>query len=352
MKIVVLAGGRSTERNVSLSSGLNVANALRQKGHQVAFVDLFLGQELASDADIDALFTTAQTGPSAPISDEVLTDEKINSLRTDGTIGLFGKNVLKICQHADIVYMGLHGEDGENGKVQAVLDLFDIRYTGSGTLASGVAMNKKVSKEIMLQNHISTAPFVTAYRDENEIPSVPFDYPVVVKPSSGGSSVGTHIVRDPADLEDAVLDAFRFDYEVLIEKYIKGREFSLGIVNERPMPGIEIVVHDGWYDFKHKFQANNTTEFITPPAIDDALHDEMKKVALKTFHVLGMQNYGRIDFLLDDTGMYVIEANTLPGMTPLSLLPQEAAVVNISYADLCDQIVLGKWKLYEQNEVH
>ncbi|WP_416353382.1 D-alanine--D-alanine ligase family protein [Agrilactobacillus fermenti] len=347
MKIVVLAGGRSTERNVSLSSGAKVANALRRKGHNVALVDLFLGVDAQTPAEIDALFTEAQTEASYKISDAILTDDDINALRTDGTKGLFGKNVLPVLQSADIVYLGLHGEDGENGKVQAVLDLFEIRYTGSGPLASGMAMNKKVSKEIMLYNNIQTADFIVVRATDPRPTSLPFDFPVVVKPSNGGSSIGTHIVRQQADLSGALDDAFRFDDELLIEAFVTGREFSLGLVNGQAMPAIEIKVNDGWYDFEHKFQDNKTT-FVTPPDIPEAIHEDMKAIAAETFQALGMANYGRIDFLWNEAdGLYVIEANSLPGMTPLSLLPQEAAAVGISYEDLCDSIVQGKMKLYE-----
>ncbi len=348
MKIVVLAGGRSTERNVSLSSGAKVANALRSMGHNVALVDLFLGVDLQSDAEIAELFTTEQTEANYQISDAILTDDAINALRTDGTKGLFGRNVLRILQSADIVYLGLHGEDGENGKVQAVLDLSEIRYTGSDPLSSGMAMNKKVSKEIMLFNQIQTAAFVLVKANDPLPTKLPFDYPVVVKPSNGGSSIGTHIVHTDAELQPALADALRFDDELLIEEFIQGREFSLGVVNGQAMPAIEIKVNDGWYDFEHKFQDNKTT-FVTPPDIPEKVHADMKTIAIKTLDALGMSNYGRIDFLWNQKdGLYVIEANSLPGMTPLSLLPQEAAAVGIGYADLCNSIVMGKWDLYEQ----
>lgn len=349
MKIVVLAGGRSTERNVSLSSGAKVANALRSKGHEVALVDLFLGLDLEHAGAVESLFTKEQSQPKYEISDEILTDEAINALRTDGTRGLFGKNVMAVLEHADIVYMGLHGEDGENGKVQAVLDLSDIKYTGSGTLASGVAMDKKVSKEVMKYNGIPTADFIAVREDQRHSFTIPFGYPIVVKPSNGGSSVGTHIVHTADELDAALDDAFRFDDEVVIEEFIKAREFSLGIVNGQAMPAIEIQVKDGWYDFKHKFQPGHT-DFITPPDIPDDVHREMQQLALKTFSVLGMANYGRIDFFWNADGLYVIEANSLPGMTPLSLLPQEAEAAGIHYADLCNSIVMGKWDLYQHSK--
>ncbi|UQS84157.1 D-alanine--D-alanine ligase family protein [Bombilactobacillus thymidiniphilus] len=353
MKIVVLAGGRSTERNVSLSSGVKITNALRSKGYQVALVDLFLGKELAEGTNIADLFTTEPEPEHALlIDDDILTDEKINALRTDGTKGLFGKNVLAICQAADMVYLGLHGEDGENGKVQAVLDLNEIRYTGSGTLASGLAMSKKYSKEVFEQNKIPTAPFTTTKDIDIAKADIPFDFPVVIKPSNGGSSVGTHIVQSYADLKAALQDAFQFDDEVVIEKYIKGREFSVAIIDDQVLPPVEIVVTSGWYDFQHKFQANDETKFITPPDIDHATNEVLANLTRQTFKALGMQNYGRIDFLVNDEGAFVIEANSLPGMTPLSLIPREAEAVNISYPDLCDMIIQSKLRIYEAKDNH
>ncbi|GKQ43264.1 D-alanine--D-alanine ligase [Companilactobacillus sp. RD055328] len=352
MKIVVLSGGRSTERNVSLSSGARITNALRSKGHKVAYVDSFLGVDANSDAEVDALFTTDPEDESKLIiSDEVLTTEKINALRTDGTRGLFGKNVMRVCQAADIVYMGLHGEDGENGKVQAMLDLNEVKYTGSGTLASGLAMDKKFSKEIFFQNNILTAKYFATKNSEIKSSDLEFDFPMVVKPANGGSSVGTSIVRDESELKSSVQEALKFDGEALIEEFIEGREFSIGLIDQRVFPAVEIVVDTGWYDFEHKFIENNVTHFITPPEnLDPAIHKQMQDLALKTFEALGMVNYGRVDVLLNDKGAYVIEANSLPGMTPLSLLPREAAADGVDYADLCEMIINSKLAWYENNK--
>lgn len=349
MKIVVLAGGRSPERNVSLSSGAMITNALREKGHQAVLIDLFLGDTLSDVQNLDDVFNRKPAPQPKQISDAILTDADIDALRTDGTKGLFGPNVIKICQAADIVFLGLHGEDGENGKVQAVLDTFDIRYTGSDTLASGMAMDKQISKEIMLFNNIKTARFVMAYQDDKQLPDFDFGYPVVVKPTQGGSSIGMSFAHDDKELAAALKEAFRFDSEVLIEEFIAGREFSMGVVDGTALPAIEIKVNDGWYDFEHKFQDNKTT-FITPPKdLPESVHDEMKRISLQTFKVLKMKNYGRIDFFVNENGIYVIEVNSLPGMTPLSLMPQEATAAGISYADLVERIVASKVAAYEQD---
>lgn len=349
MKIVVLAGGRSTERNVSLSSGARIADALRSKGHKVIMVDSFLGININNDNDIEKLFNNNKTqNNDYDISDEILTDEAINSLRHEKIRGLFGKNVLKVAQAADIVYMGLHGEDGENGKVQALLDLNDIKYTGSDTLAAGIAMNKSICKQLLTYNHIDNSKFIEINKDDKIPQHIPFEYPVVVKPNCGGSSVGVSIVNDKNQLNEAIKEAFRFDNKALIEEYIGGREFSVGIVNGVALPAIEIAVSSGWYDFKHKFQPNKETKFITPPDIPDNIHQKMKELAIQAMNVIGLINYCRIDFFLKNNKLYVIEANALPGMTPRSLLPQEAEVAGIKYADLVNSIVTGKMKLYNK----
>ena len=174
MKIVVLAGGRSTERNVSISSGYRITNALRQKGQQATFIDLFLGYDLEGKT-VDQVFDDANTSKDLKISDAILTDADINKLRIDGSTQLFGPNVLAICKAADIVFLALHGGDGENGKVQATLDLNNVKYTGSGPLASGITMNKVFSKEVMLYHGIQTAAFKEFKRNQNGKHTVPFD---------------------------------------------------------------------------------------------------------------------------------------------------------------------------------
>lgn len=349
MKICVLAGGRSTERNVSLSSGTRITTALRAKGHQATLVDLFLGYDLKANEDVNDVFKDANIPDNLAISDAVLTDDDINALRQDGSTQLFGPNVLAIAQAADIVFLALHGGDGENGKVQAYLDLNNIRYTGSGALASGITMNKVISKKIFLESDIPTAAFKEVLRINGAHQTMPFGFPMIVKPTSGGSSVGMTIAQNQNELEAGLKEAFRFDPSAIVEEYITGREFSLGVVNGHALPAIEIKVHDGWYDFKHKFQPGHT-DFVTPPELDEPTHQRMQAIAVRTLEVLELQNYGRVDFLLDkDNNIYVIEANNLPGMTPLSLLPQEAEADGTSYEDLVESIVNGKMSLYDQH---
>lgn len=351
MKIAVLSGGRSTERNVSLSSGAKITNALRNKGHKAMMIDLFLGYDFKPHEQISDVFESSNTSDNYEVNSDVLTVKDIDKLRKDDTKGLFGKNVLSILQAADIVYLALHGGDGENGKVQAVLDLNGIRYTGSGALASGIAMDKAISKEMMFFNDIKTARFAVIHRgDDLDNLKLDFKFPMVAKPNNGGSSIGTTIIKNEIDLLEALKIALRFDNEIILEEFIEGREFSLGVINGEPLSAIEIIVNNGWYDYKNKFQNNSEAKFISPPDIEENIHFKMKKIALKVMKILNMENYGRIDFLVRKNDVFVIEANNLPGMTPLSLLPQEAIADGISYEDLCEQIILGKLKIYDRKE--
>ncbi|MFD0896326.1 D-alanine--D-alanine ligase family protein [Loigolactobacillus binensis] len=343
MKIVVLAGGRSPERNVSLSSGAKITAALRKKGHAAVLIDLFLGDALSDVATIDELFQRQPVNNDYAISTEILTNAAIDALRTTDRSGLFGPHVLEICAAADIVFLALHGEDGENGKLQATFDLFGIRYTGSGALASGIAMDKQLTKELLLQHNIQTPGYAVVKKGE-PLPTLTFGLPAIVKPVNGGSSIGMQIVHTSMELEQAVVAAFQFDSKVVIEAYITGREFSVGIVNGQVLPAIEIIVDQGWYDYLHKYQTNGAT-YQTPPQIPVAVYEDMQALAVTTMAVLGLTNYGRIDFLWDQQALYVLEGNSLPGMTPHSLLPQEAAAVGISYPELCEQIIYGKLAL-------
>lgn len=348
MKIAVLAGGISTERNVSLVSGKKISNALREKGHRVALVDSFLGiDQLPSD--LDTLFSAEIVDYDIDIDTSVLTEEQIRKLRSDDDGSFFGPNVIKILKAADFVFIALHGGDGENGKVQAFLDLCNIKYTGSDYFGAGIAMSKNKSKEILKYNGIPTADFIAIHRGDPIPVDFPFSYPVVVKPANGGSSVGTVIAQNYEQAHQAIEDDFIFDDYIIIEEFIKGREFSQGVVGNHPFPAIEITVNDGWYDFEHKFKTGNTTVFTTPPKdFSVELQQKMNDLSIRAGHVLGLSNYYRIDYLLNDKGFYIIEANDLPGLTPLSLLPQEAEAEGKPYADLIETILEDKIKIYNQ----
>lgn len=335
MKIVVLAGGISTERDVSLSSGAKITNALRENGHEVAYVDSFLGVK-----DKNSVFKTKEDNviesyiiPDNPPSIEELKRQK-------KTKGLFGENVLEICQEADIVFIALHGEFGEDGRVQATLESLGIRYTGSGYRGSAIAMDKDFTKRIINDGGVITAKWVrvTDNMSSQDIMEE-LDFPMVVKPSNGGSSVGVSIVNNEEELSRALTSARGYDKKVLVEEYVKGREFSVGILDGKALPPIEIIPKEGFYDYKNKYQAELTEE-ICPAKLSEEETRVIQEAALKSHQLLMLRGYSRVDFIRKAEGEFVfLEVNTLPGMTPTSLLPQEAKAAGIEYNDLCNRIV-------------
>ena len=336
MKIVVLAGGISTERDVSLSSGTGIYKALKAKGHQAILVDVFLGYQGDMSGDVFALekdWAADMRGVSAERSDI----NEILAMRPDYKKNFFGPNVITLCQQADVVFMALHGAEGENGKIQACFDLMGIRYTGTTHVSSAIAMDKSIAKELFRQNGIPTPEGIHLKKTEEDPKSVPF--PLVVKCCNGGSSVGTVIVEKPEDYEAAKAEAFRYDDEIIIEQYIKGREFSVGVVDGKALPVIEIAPVSGFYDYKNKYQAGSTVE-TCPAELCEELTVQMQQYAEAVFKALRLKNYARMDFMLAANGdMYCLEANTLPGMTPTSLLPQEAQAIGVSYGDLCEWLI-------------
>jgi D-alanine-D-alanine ligase len=346
VRIVVLAGGISTEREVSLVTGKGVCDALRENGHQAVLLDLFFGygEEGTSLEDIFEKETLIGDG----IHDINVTDpdiEKIKKLRKGNSNSLIGNNVINICQMADIVFMALHGADGENGKLQAVFDILNIKYTGSGSFGSALAMDKLVSKKILKEGKVPV-PYgflVTKKEKENGLKGTEKlsanMFPCVVKPCCGGSSVGVSIASNEEEYMEALDIALKYEDEVLVEEYIKGREFSAGIVDGEAYPVIEIVPKACFYDYKTKYQPGMADD-ICPAHISDDIRNKMQEYAKKVYHVLKLETYARIDFLLDEkANLFCLEANTLPGMTPLSLLPQEAKAAGINYGQLCEKIV-------------
>lgn len=341
MKIVVLAGGLSSERDVSILSGSKVAGALRSKGHQVVLLDAFMGYEEEA-CDIDSLFENNYDFTDSAVIDREAPDiEAVKKSRKNQSGVYFGDHVLDICRAADITFLGLHGGEGEDGSVQAALKLHGIRYTGSDHLGSAIAMHKGVTKGIFLNSNVPTPGsrlYKREFMGEGYLDSWEI-FPCVVKPCSAGSSVGVQIVESREQFIAAVKDSFRYDSDVLVEEYVKGREFSVGVLGGKALPVIEIIPKSGWYDYKNKYQAGSTTE-ICPAELDPSITEKMQREAEHAFEVLRLKVYGRIDFLLDkDNNFYCLEANTLPGMTPMSLLPQEAAAAGISFPDLCEKIV-------------
>lgn len=343
MNIVVLCGGISTEREVSVSSGTMVCEALRQKGHNAVLMDVYFGME---DTDIfekskDKYDVFAQ---KEYIESLTKTIEKTKKTRK----GFFGKNVIEICQKADIVFMALHGKYGEDGKCQAALDLYQIKYTGSGHLASAIGMDKAVTKQIFLSYGVPTAKSVWIKRGAStELSDYGMNLPIVVKACNGGSSVGVVIVKEESEYEAAVKMCFELDEQILIEEFIKGREFSIGVVDNEALPVVEIIPKTGWYDYKNKYQEGAVDE-ICPADLREDLTKKMQKVAVLACKSIGCEAYARADVMMDaDESMYCLEVNTLPGMTPTSLVPQEALAVGMDFPTLCEKLVELSLKKYE-----
>lgn len=346
MKIVVIAGGLSPERDVSLSSGSLIANALLENGHEVMLADLYMGIELAEGAEPDMLFLSKQDGAefSYPVPESEPDLEAVKMASGNGG-RLIGKNILKVCEAADLVFIALHGAIGENGQLQAVFDTHGIRYTGSGYIGCLLAMDKDLTKKLITREGIRTPDWKVLNIKSQEsvqresVKNADITYPCVVKPVSCGSSVGVTMVENESEMKAALHAAARYEDFVMVEEKIAGREFSVGILDGRALPAIEIIPKAGFYDYTNKYQSGLTEE-ICPAELDEKTERAFRDTALKVHRILRLGFYSRVDFILREDGeIFCLEANTLPGMTPTSLLPQEARAAGIGYRELCDQIV-------------
>lgn len=340
MRIVVLAGGLSPERDVSLTSGSLIANALMDKGHDVVMVDVYEGLEFPANKEDVFIKSTGGFRYSSEVP-AVAPDLNALIAKNNGQKALIGKNVLELCMTADVVFIALHGAMGENGQLQAVLECFNIRYTGSDYCGSLLAMDKDLSKKLIRFCGVPTADWLLVDTSEQSLCKVreTIGLPCVIKPVHCGSSVGVSMVDSEEDWVDAVRAAIEYEPLVLAEKKITGREFSVGVMEGRALPPIEIIPLTGFYDYKNKYQKGLAKE-VCPADLDPKQTQKIKEYATAVHAALRLGSYSRIDFILSGDGeFYCLEANTLPGMTPTSLLPQEAAQEGLSYGDLCDKLV-------------
>jgi D-alanine-D-alanine ligase len=326
-------GGESAERNVSLASGIRIALALRSRGHEVIAFDPSRGR--LTGAEEEALASSA-VGTEPP-SLEALAQS------TGGSF-LSGLEALPEISGADVVFLALHGGMGEDGTLQALLDMARVTYTGSGHLSSALAMDKDLSKKLFRTTGVQTADWLMAPATADEVEEK-LGFPVVVKPSKQGSTVGLTVVKEREKLASAIDEAWLYDDEVMIEQFIPGRELTVGILGDRALPVGEIKPVHEIYDYECKYTAGMAAEeFPAELELEEAL--EVQRQALAAFQALKLRGYARIDFRMpvsDDGkglgGFYCLEANTLPGMTELSLIPQGAAAAGISFAELCEEIV-------------
>lgn len=347
MKIVVLAGGLSTERAVSLVTGTSVCRALRENGHRAILVDLFLGLEEVP-ADLETLFD-APDGlcPDAKIETQAPDLEAVRRSRKDQSGRLFGPNVLELCEAADIVFLGLHGQDGEDGRVQATFDLLGVRYTGGGYLASGLAMDKAMTKRMMDAAGIPTPKWRLLEYGAADVDRLAAELPMpcVIKTTTGGSSLGVFLPEDRAALKDALVRVQGFSGQVLAEERVYGRELTVAVLGGRALPAVEILPAEKDFDYAAKYQTGGARE-LCPAPITEAEQQEVGELALKLHRTLGLEVYSRTDFILDGEGRFwCLEVNSLPGMTSASLVPKEAAAVGMTYNQLCEEIVQRSYRL-------
>lgn len=292
MRVAVLAGGPSSEREISLRSGRAVNSALLQEG-------------------IDAFFVDVQDNIY-----DIIKSEKM-----------------------DVAFLALHGRFGEDGTVQKILDSAGIRYTGSGVDASRRALDKIAAKEIFVKNGIPTPRYSVIEDSAHLEGESEWKFPLVVKPQFEGSSIGLSIVRDRADLPAALDKAFEYGPKVLLEEYIEGRELTVGILNDKPLPVIEIVPKKKVYDYKAKY-TDPDTQYLVPAPISDDQAALARSLGKQSHDALGCRSFSRTDMLMDAKGnMFVLEVNTIPGMTERSLLPKAAGAIGVSFGKLCVKLV-------------
>ncbi len=320
-------GGTSAERDVSIASGLRIAAALRSRGHTVTSLDTALG--VIDDATAAKLLAAGvQQAPPDLASLAAMSQRSLSP-----TLG-----TLPEVRGADVVFLALHGGQGEDGTLQAVFDLSGVRYTGTGQLGSAMAMDKDISKRLFRDNGVTTAEWLMAPATAAEV-EAKVGFPVVVKPSKQGSTVGLTLVREPGELEAAIAEAYRYDDEVMLERFIRGRELTVGILGNEALPIGEIIPKHELYDYECKYTTGMALEEF-PAKLDAAVAALVQDQAVRAFRALKLRGYARIDFRLDDSGdCFCLEANTLPGMTELSLIPQAAAAAGISFPELCERIV-------------
>jgi D-alanine-D-alanine ligase len=298
MRVAVLMGGISSEREISLKTGSAVEKALKNQGIEVIAIDVGY-----------SLF-------------ERLSTEKI-----------------------DVAFLALHGKYGEDGAIQGLLETLHIPYTGSNVLASALAFHKGKAKSLFSFHHIPTAPFITLEKKNflshpDRVGELAWGYPIVIKPCEEGSTIGISLVKGPADLESACVKAFRYAEDILMEEFIDGREVTVGILGNQALPVVEVIPLSGFYDYESKYTAGKT-EYLVPARLGDELYQRVQGLGLQAHQVLGCRGVSRVDFRVDREGNpFVLEVNTTPGMTETSLLPKAAREAGISFEELVKRILI------------
>ncbi|NJD10916.1 MAG: D-alanine--D-alanine ligase [Gemmatimonadetes bacterium] len=324
LKVAVLFGGTTEERDVSIASGLQVVPALRAAGHVVVPVDTARGV-LGPEAEAELCAVGIATVPPEQTALDLLRTGDITSLLRAPELG-----------GVDVLFLALHGGAGEGGALQALLDLVNVPYTGSGMLGSAMAMDKDISKRLFQLAGVPTPEWLMAPVSPADV-ETRVGWPAVVKPSKQGSSVGMTVVKRPDELPAALELASRFDDEVMIERFIPGRELTVPVLGEEPLPVGEIISSHEVFDYEAKYQPGGAQE-IFPADLTDGQVAEVQELALRAHRALKLRGFSRIDFRLDEQGqLWCLEANTLPGLTGASLFPKGAAAAGISFPAVCDR---------------
>ncbi len=332
MNIALVVGGISSERKVSLASGRAILKALRENGHNVKVIDPKYGD---SEVQENVIFKDL-------VSKEYPTYEEMQKLLKASKRKVIECVNSKLFDNVDIVFIGLHGKYGEDGRIQTLLELRGVKYTGSDILSSAIAMDKNVTKMIFRNYDIPTADWILFSRKDEINPKKVLkriSLPFVIKPNDEGSTVGLTIVNKESEIKEAIELALKYSDKLMIEKYIKGREITVSIVGDKAYPLIEIKPKDGFYDYHHKY-TKGMTEYICPADVSKEVSERAKEIALRAYHSIGCSVYSRVDFLLDDNDeLHCLEVNTLPGMTELSLVPKAVKVEGMEFNELIENII-------------
>ena len=346
MKIIVLAGGLSPERDVSLTSGAGICRTLRERGHQAYLLDVFFGLPYDSDK-LEEVFDLPDGGLGIADNIKITTPDldALRATRPDQSDCYLGPNVIELCRMADITFMALHGSVGEDGKLQSTFDILGIKYTGPNSLGCALSMNKLVAKQVFKMSDVPTprGTSLTAKTKDTPLKDLGYYLPLVIKPCSGGSSIGVYIVHTEEEYNEAIRASFAEepDGEVVIEPYIKGREFACGIIAGKALPLVEIIPKDGLFNYENKYQTGGAQEICPPVSLDEDTQAAIQRAGERAFVALRLDVYSRADFIVDDADgkFYCLEVNALPGMTPASLIPKATKAAGIEYGELCELII-------------
>lgn len=332
MNIALIAGGISSERDVSLTSGRAILKALRENGHNVKVIDPIYGKKEVNE---DVVFKNL-------VSSEYPTYEAMQVLLKKSRRKVIECINSGLFDDIDLAFIGLHGKYGEDGRIQTLLDLRGIKFTGSDILSSAAAMDKNVAKMVFRYNNIPTADWIMLQKQDNagiEYVLRRISLPFVIKPNDEGSTVGLTVVNDESEISGAIELAFKYTDKIMVEKYIKGRELTVSILGDTAYPLIEIMPKEGFYDYFHKY-TKGMTEYICPAEVKKETSKKAQEIALKAYHSLGCSVYSRVDFLLDDyEELHCLEVNTLPGMTELSLVPKAVKARGMEFNELIENII-------------